>query len=162
MTDYQRLTEVFNRLGKSARAVSIDLGLTSPQIFYDIKAGKCGISKDLASKIQEKYQIRAAYLLAGDGEMLSPLAQQVEGSCNNMQQAEGKDIKQSLTANALNGDTLDAFKEIVSMNAANTSKALDEIANHRKLLAEALNQNKEQFNRLISLLERQSKKAPQS
>lgn len=61
MNDFQRIENVLSHLKKSARALSIELGLKNPQVFYDIKAGKCGISKDL---------INAAWLLTGDGEML--------------------------------------------------------------------------------------------
>lgn len=71
MTDYQRIESVLKYLGMSARAFSIALGLSSPQIFYDIKAGKCGISKDLSNKIQEHYlNINPAWLLTGEGDML--------------------------------------------------------------------------------------------
>lgn len=71
MTDYQRVEELKKYLKKSANAISKELGLSSPQIFYDIKAGKCGISKDLAAKIQEKYfNINISWLLTGEGEML--------------------------------------------------------------------------------------------
>ena len=70
MNDFQRIENVISHLKKSARALSIELGLKNPQVFYDIKAGKCGISKDLALKLQDKYFINAAWLLTGDGEML--------------------------------------------------------------------------------------------
>lgn len=70
MNDFQRIENVLSHLKKSARALSIELGLKNPQVFYDIKAGKCGISKDLALKLQDKYFINAAWLLTGDGEML--------------------------------------------------------------------------------------------
>lgn len=70
MTDFQRIENVLRHLKKSARALSIELGLKNPQIFYDIKAGKCGISKDLALKIQDLYFINAGWLLTGEGEML--------------------------------------------------------------------------------------------
>lgn len=70
MTDYQRLEQLKKRLNLSYNAFSRELGLKSPQIFYDIKAGKCGISKDLAIKIQDKYCINITWLLTGEGEML--------------------------------------------------------------------------------------------
>ena len=69
-TDYQRIKEVLDYLKISARAFSISLNLKSPQIFYDIKANKCGISKDLADKIQDKFFINKVWLLTGEGEML--------------------------------------------------------------------------------------------
>lgn len=70
-TDYQRIEALLRYLNLSARALSSEIGLSSPQIFYDIKANKCGISKELALKIQEKFfDINAAWLLLGDGEMI--------------------------------------------------------------------------------------------
>lgn len=71
MGDYQRIEEVLRHYGLSARALALALNLKSPQVFYDIKAGKCGISKELATKIQEHFlNISAAWLLTGDGNML--------------------------------------------------------------------------------------------
>lgn len=71
MTDYQRIEAVLKFKNQTARALSIALGLKTPQIFYDIKAGKCGISKSLASRIQELfYDIDEGWLLTGEGSML--------------------------------------------------------------------------------------------
>ena len=71
MTDYQRIEQLLKHLDMSARALALALGLKNPQIFYDIKAEKCGISKELAAKIQERFfSISAAWLLTGEGEML--------------------------------------------------------------------------------------------
>lgn len=50
MTDNQRIEEIKKYANLSANALSKEIGLKNPQIFYDIKAGKCGISKDLATK----------------------------------------------------------------------------------------------------------------
>lgn len=73
MTDYERIEQVLKYLGKNSRSLSTCLGLSSPQIFYDIKAGKCGISKKLALKIQEYFlEINPDWLLTGEGEMLKP------------------------------------------------------------------------------------------
>ena len=71
MTDYQRIEQVLKYHGLSARALALAIDLKSPQIFYDIKANKCGISKELATKIQERFlDISAAWLLTGEGSML--------------------------------------------------------------------------------------------
>lgn len=69
MTEYQRLEIIKKDLGISYAGMSKKLGLKSPQAFYDIKSGKCGISKDLAKKIQEIFLINATWLLTGEGEM---------------------------------------------------------------------------------------------
>lgn len=71
MTASERVFNLLKYTGLSARALAKKLELKGPQIFYDIKAGKCGISKDLADKIQEKFQnINKTWLLTGEGEML--------------------------------------------------------------------------------------------
>ena len=71
MNDYLRLKRILEYTGLSANALSKKIGLKSPQVFYDIKAGKCGISKELASSIQEKYlNLSVAWMLTGDGKML--------------------------------------------------------------------------------------------
>ena len=71
MTDYQRIESLLNALNyRSARAFAVSLDV-NPQIFYDIKAGKCGISRDLSRAILEKYSsINPEWLLYGEGEML--------------------------------------------------------------------------------------------
>lgn len=69
MTDIQILEEVKKIIGLSFNSLAKELGLKGPQIFYDIKAGKCGISKDLANKIHEKFlNINYHWLLTGEGE----------------------------------------------------------------------------------------------
>lgn len=71
MTDNQRIEILLNALNfRSARAFAVSLDV-NPQIFYDIKAGKCGISRDLSRVILEKYpRINPEWLLYGEGEML--------------------------------------------------------------------------------------------
>lgn len=79
MTYYQRIERILNHYSLTARGLSIALGFNSPQIFYDIKSGKCGISKKLAEKIQEKFvDVNTAWLLTGEGEMLKPISNGVE------------------------------------------------------------------------------------
>jgi hypothetical protein len=71
MTDYQRIESLLHALNfRSVRALAVSLDV-NPQIFYDIKAGKCGISRDLSRVILEKYSsINPEWLLYGEGEML--------------------------------------------------------------------------------------------
>jgi hypothetical protein len=71
MTDYQRIENLLNALNfKSVRSFAVSLSV-NPQVFYDIKAGKCGISRDLSRVILEKYSsINPEWLLYGEGEML--------------------------------------------------------------------------------------------
>lgn len=73
MTEYERINKLLDYLKISANKLSKLLGMRSPQIFYDIKSGKCGISKDLVKKIQEKFcNINAGWLLTGEGSMILP------------------------------------------------------------------------------------------
>lgn len=70
-TDKDRLEAVLKHLGLNARELSQQIGLKSPQTFYDIQKGKHGISKGLAASIQAKYlNISSDWLLTGNGEML--------------------------------------------------------------------------------------------
>lgn len=71
MTDYQRIESLLHALNfRSVRAFAVSLDV-NPQIFYDIKAGKCGISRDLSRVILEKYSsINPEWLLYSEGEML--------------------------------------------------------------------------------------------
>ena len=71
MTDIEIITRVAEYTGLSFNKLAKEIGLTSPQTFYDIKAGKHGISKELAEKIHAQYlNINEAWLLTGEGEML--------------------------------------------------------------------------------------------
>lgn len=87
MNDYQRIEQVLKLLDMTARGLALAIGLKSPQIFYDIKAGKCGISKTLAETIQEHYlNISAAWLLTGEGSMTTGgVIQQNNQSGDNIQ-----------------------------------------------------------------------------
>lgn len=71
MTDFEIITKVAKYTELSFNKLAKEIGLTSPQTFYDIKAGKHGISKELAEKIHARYlNISEAWLLTGNGEML--------------------------------------------------------------------------------------------
>ena len=71
MTDIEIIAKVAEYTGLSFNKLAKEIGLTSPQTFYDIKAGKHGISKELAEKIHARYlSINEAWLLTGNGEML--------------------------------------------------------------------------------------------
>lgn len=77
-TDKQRLEELLTFINMNARQLSLALGLNRPQVFYDIKAGKCGISKSMAAKIQEKFpNISMNYLLTGEGSIAGTSNQKV-------------------------------------------------------------------------------------
>ena len=74
MTDSERIKELLKYLNVSANKLSKELKLATPQVFYDIKAGRCGISKELARKINEKYiNVNPVWLLTGAGRMIDDL-----------------------------------------------------------------------------------------
>lgn len=75
MTDFQRIEEIKKYLGLSYNKMATAMNFPSPQVFYDIKAGKCGISYDTAKIIQEYFKnssrkINFNWLMTGEGPML--------------------------------------------------------------------------------------------
>lgn len=79
MTDIEIIAKVAEYTGLSFNKLAKEIGLASPQTFYDIKAGKHGISKELAEKIHARYlSINEAWLITGNGDMLKSEAQYVE------------------------------------------------------------------------------------
>ena len=64
---------------KNAKALSMALGMTSAQVFYDIQSGKVkSISSQLANKIILVYpEFNMGWLLTGQGEMLNKPAQNI-------------------------------------------------------------------------------------
>lgn len=69
---YDRIERVADYYGKSMRQLSVMLGLSSPQTFYDIKSGKIqSISRKILEKARTNLpEINASWLLTGEGEML--------------------------------------------------------------------------------------------
>lgn len=101
------------------------------QAVYDLLSGKTkSISQSMEDKILSCFQdVNRAWLLTGEGEMIKSSVQQMLNGDNNTQIA-GNNNHVNLPS------TLD--------------KAINEIAEQRKLVAKA----QEQIDRLISLLER--------
>lgn len=96
MTDYQRIEQVLKFLDMTARSLAFAIGLKSPQIFYDIKAGKCGISKSLAENIQEHFlNISAAWLLTGEGKMTPGASVQQNNQNGDNYQGDGMTVHKS-------------------------------------------------------------------
>lgn len=178
MADYQRIEQVLKHSGMSARALAFALGLKSPQIFYDIKAQKCGISKELATKIQDHFlNISAAWLLTGEGEMLKSEAINTgtvgnnngnnNSGCVNVTQTigdnsgqnAGRDINNPPCPNAgLN--MLNELKELrhlaeqqLQVYASSLDKKDEQIRAAHQHIDTLIRQNQEQFSRFMSLLE---------
>lgn len=81
---YQRFTQIANFYNISLRKLSEVLELKSPQVFYDMKAGKVqGVSRTLLESIKDKLpDVNDVWLLTGEGEMMreSPQNHQVIGN----------------------------------------------------------------------------------
>lgn len=130
MDEKSRIQLLLKHLNLSANALSKELNLKNPQIFYDIKAGKCGISKDLSRRITDKYfNISQSWLLTGEGEMLcgdNNISQKVYGDNNNIaagdihmtQQEAGKLIETI-------GKQQETISELVKANQLQTNKFIE-------------------------------------
>lgn len=69
---WQRLEEVINRTNMSVNSFGKHIGLIRSESLYQIKAGRFGISHNLAKRIVEKFpEISLGWLLSGEGEMLN-------------------------------------------------------------------------------------------
>lgn len=83
---YQRFTQIANFYNISLRKLSELLELKSPQVFYDMKAGKVqSVSRVLLESVKEKLPaVNDIWLQTGDGEMMksAPKNQQVIGNNN--------------------------------------------------------------------------------
>ena len=119
MTDNQRIEEIKKYANLSANALSKEIGLKNPQIFYDIKAGKCGISKDLATKIKDRFfNFNFTWILKGKGDMLE--------AENKLSAPDYSDIKMiPLLPLAAQGGSLNEF--IVSVKADDCEKIVSPI-----------------------------------
>ncbi len=70
LTDCQRVDEILSRYKLSVKELALALGLKNPQIIYNIKNNRCGISDRFSEAIMEKFpEINAGWLLTGEGEM---------------------------------------------------------------------------------------------
>lgn len=172
MTDYQRIEKVLKFTGLTARALAIKLELKSPQIFYDIKAGKCGVSKELATKIQDCFlSISAAWLLTGDGDMirhdsLNIKTGDVSGNGNSIGSPVSQNIGEVTGQNAGRDIHIAAscdneiwLKELEkqrlltekAQNIAETAQT--QLSTALAQITDLINQNKEQFNQFMGLLQ---------
>lgn len=87
---FARLEQAREHIGKSYNAISKELDLKTPQVFYDIKAGKSSVSYELARAIQDKFLISSGWLLTGEGDMLGghdPRTEPTEFSLDKLEKA---------------------------------------------------------------------------
>ena len=123
MTDYQRIEQVLKFLNMTARSLAFSIGLKSPQIFYDIKAGKCGISKSLAESIQEHFlNISTAWLLTGEGEMLKSDSNENSANVEKIDDESSDDLVPLLPVDAVAG-TLQGFADGVELASCQKIKS---------------------------------------
>ena len=135
MSANEKIAMILLHLNINAKVFSERLGYPRPQIIYDIQKGKTKkISEDLAIKITSVFpEISKSWILADEGEMLKPaIVQEITGDNNTSIAGNSNHVN--------NSKTLD--------------KALDEISEMRKLLAEAIRNNKEQADRFFSIIEK--------
>ena len=68
---WRRLEAVIKWADMSTNFFSRQIGLSRPDIFYNIKSGKGNLSHNLAKRIVDRFpEISAAWLLTGEGTML--------------------------------------------------------------------------------------------
>lgn len=71
MTDIEKILELRKYTGMSLKRMAEECKLGSVQTLYDIKNGKHGISREVASRIQRRFpKVSLSWLLAGEGDML--------------------------------------------------------------------------------------------
>lgn len=131
MTAQEKIEKILMYLNINAKVFSEDLGYVRPQIIYDIQKGKTKrISEELASKIVSVFpDISKSWLLADEGDMLKEqYNQSIQGSNNTQVAGHGNNIN---TSSAI-------------------YKAIDEIAEQRKLIAKS----QEQIDRLLAIIEK--------
>lgn len=74
LTPRERIEKIVCWAGLSTNAFALQIGLSSPQSLYQIKAGKHNISRPIAERICARYtEIDLGWLLSGKGEMFRPL-----------------------------------------------------------------------------------------
>ena len=68
-----RLEEVINRANMTVNSFGRHIGLSRSESLYQLKAGRFGISHNLAQRIVEKFpEISLGWLLSGEGKMYLP------------------------------------------------------------------------------------------
>lgn len=141
MNASDKIEKLLEYLEINAKVLSEKLGYERPQIIYDIQKGKTKrISEDLACKITSVFsEVSKSWLLADEGEMIK----------GNVTQTSHGDNSPNIAGNGNN------------VNSASTiDKALDEIAEQRKLVAksqEQVSKSQEQIDRLLAIIEDMNK-----
>lgn len=73
MESTEVLRKILEYTGQSSRGLAMEIGIKTPQTFYDILNGKHGISTKVAEAICARYpDINKLWILTGDGEMTHP------------------------------------------------------------------------------------------
>lgn len=89
MVDSERLSEIINSSGMSAKKFGEYIGTKSPQVLYDVLKGRNGISKELADKIHAKcVNFEYAWILTGNGNMYVELKDGIKYAGGTDEQTE--------------------------------------------------------------------------
>lgn len=79
MTDKEKIIALREYTGMSLKRISEEAGLGTPQTLYDIKSGKHGISRDVATKLKIRFpKISLSWILAGEGDMIDNVPDNTE------------------------------------------------------------------------------------
>lgn len=79
MKGSEKINIIIEDLGIKPSELAKNIGLKKPQNIYDIQKDKIDISKDVASKIVEKYpQYNKVWLLTGEGERLKTESEDIK------------------------------------------------------------------------------------
>lgn len=71
MTDKEKILALHNYTNMSLKRMAEECGIGTPQTLYDIKNGKHGISREVATRIRTRFpEISLSWLLAGEGDMI--------------------------------------------------------------------------------------------
>lgn len=109
MSTIERIEKLYRHLGfRSLRSFASVLGINA-QVFYDIRADKCQISKEVASIIQDKFKnVSIEWLMTGKGQMLEDM----EADCDSISKEIISSLKETIQAQR---ETIDYQKEIIQM-----------------------------------------------
>lgn len=145
---FERFDSYMKRMGLNDNQVTIQCNLAQG-LLGQARKGKSDLGDKAIAKILNVYQdLNRVWLLTGEGEMLKPSVSQ-SANGNNVTQVAG------------NGNRVNS--------ACSLDKALDEIAEQRKLVAksqeqitksqEQISKSQEQIDRLLNIIEQMTKQS---
>lgn len=126
MTDFEKIIEVCKIDNLTLNALAQHLGLKTPQVFYDIKKGKHGISKALAEKIKDKYlNINLSWLLADEKNMFKKEADEVIE--DKIRETDLYTVKELVAALKRRDEHVDALIRVNEKHADNLAELIKQM-----------------------------------